>query len=152
MNLRNPSAPGIVLLLLCLMYFLTYIDGVNVRTAVSSIKKEFGLSNTQLGLVFSGFAYPYALFQVIGGWIGDRLGPRKTLLICGAIWAASTALTGLATGLISLMFFRVALGFGEAATFPTATRAIQSWTPPGNRAFAQRVPPSFARVPNPLSP
>jgi sugar phosphate permease len=49
------------------MYFLTYIDRVNVATAASSIKKDFGLSNTQLGLVFSGFAYPYALFQVIGG-------------------------------------------------------------------------------------
>ncbi len=83
MKIRRPTAPGIVLFLLCMMYFLTYIDRVNVGTAASSIQKEFGLSNTQLGLVFSGFAYPYALFQVIGGWIGDRLGPRKTLLICG---------------------------------------------------------------------
>src|SRR5260370_7671520 len=90
MKLRKPSAPGIVLILLCLMYFLTYIDRVNVGTAASSIKKEFGLSNTQLGLVFSGFAYPYALFQVIGGWIGDRLRPRKTLLICAALWPTPT--------------------------------------------------------------
>src|SRR5260370_12593949 len=152
MNLRNPSAPGIVLLLLCLMYFLTYIDGVNVRTAVSSIKKEFGLSNRQLGLVFCGFAYPYALFQVIGGWIGDRLGPRKTLLICGAIWAIATAVPGLATALISLMFFRVAPGFGEGATFPTATRAMQSWTPAGKRGFAQGVTHSFARFGNAVTP
>src|SRR5260370_14640131 len=111
MNLRKPSAPGIVLLLLCLMYFLTYIDRVNVATAAGSIKKEFGLSNTQLGLVFSGFAYPYALFQVIGGWVGDRLGPRKTLLICRPIWAFATALTGLANGLVSLMVFPAALRF-----------------------------------------
>src|SRR5258708_10468589 len=152
MKLRKPSAPGIVLLLLCLMYFLTYVDRVNVGTAASSIKKEFGLSNTQLGLVFSGFAYPYALFQVIGGWIGDRLGPRKTLLICGAIWAASTALTRLATGLASLMFFRIALGFGEGATFPTATRAMQSWTPTGKRGFAQGITHSFARLGNAVTP
>jgi MFS family permease len=134
------------------MYFLTYIDRVNVGTAASSIQKEFGLSNTQLGLVFSGFAYPYALFQVIGGWIGDRLGPRKTLLICGGIWAVSTAMTGLATGLASLMFFRVALGFGEGATFPTATRAMQSWTPTGKRGFAQGVTHSFARLGNAVTP
>src|SRR5258707_14969895 len=152
MKLRKPSAPGIVLILLCLVHFLRSSDGGNVGTAASSIKKEFGLSNTQLGLVFSGFAYPYALFQVIGGWIGDRLGPRKTLLICGAIWAASTALTGLATGLISLMFFRVALGFGEGATFPTATRAMQSWTPAGRRGFAQGVTHSFARLGNAVTP
>jgi MFS family permease len=152
MKIRKPTAPGIVLFLLCLMYFLTYIDRVNVGTAASSIQKEFGLSNTQLGLVFSGFAYPYALFQVIGGWIGDRLGPRKTLLICGAIWAVSTALTGLATGLLSLMLFRVALGFGEGATFPTATRAMQSWTPTGKRGFAQGVTHSFARLGNAVTP
>src|SRR5258708_26740582 len=126
MKIRKPTAPGIVLFLLWLMYFLTYIDRVNVGTAASSIQKEFGLSNTQLGLVFSGFAYPYALFQVIGGWIGDRLGPRKTLLICGAIWAAATALTGLATGLISLMFFRLPLRFRHGPTFPTPTHAMQS--------------------------
>src|SRR5712671_1272304 len=152
MKIRKPTAPGIVLFLLCLMYFLTYVDRVNVGTAASSIKKEFGLSNTQLGLVFSGFAYPYALFQVIGGWVGDRLGPRKTLLICGAIWALATALTGLATGLVSLMFFRVALGFGEGATFPTATRAMQSWTPAGRRGFAQGVTHSFARLGNAVTP
>src|ERR1700682_1235696 len=152
MKIRKPTAPGIVLFLLCLMYFLTYIDRVNVATAAGSIKKEFGLSNTQLGLVFSGFAYPYALFQVIGVWVGDRLGPRKTLLICGAIWAVATALTGLATGLVSLMFFRVALGFGEGATFPTATRAMQSWTPTGKSGFAQGVTHSFARLGNAVTP
>jgi len=149
---RKLSAPNIVLFLLCLMYFLTYVDRVNVGTAASSIKKEFGLSNTQLGLVFSGFAYPYALFQVIAGWSGERLRARKTLLICGAIWAIATAMTGLATGLISLMFFRVALGFGEGATFPTATRAMQSWTPTGKRGFAQGITHSFARLGNAVTP
>lgn len=152
MKKRLLTAPGIVLFLLCLMYFLTYVDRVNIGTAGPIIKKEFGLSNTQLGLVFSGFAYPYALFQVMGGWIGDRLGPRRTLLICGAIWAAATALTGLATGLLSLMFFRIALGFGEGATFPTATRAMQSWTPSGKRGFAQGVTHSFARLGNAVTP
>jgi MFS family permease len=149
---KRLTAPGIVLLLLCLMYFLTYVDRVNVATAGPIIKKEFGFSNTQLGLIFSGFAYPYALFQVIGGWVGDKLGPRRTLLICGAIWALSTCLTGLATGLASLMFFRIALGFGEGATFPTATRAMQSWTPPAKRGFAQGVTHSFARFGNAVTP
>src|ERR1700738_4990496 len=107
MKLRRPTAPGIVLFLLCMMYFLTYIDRVNIGTAASSIKKAFGLSNTQLGLVFSGFAYPYALFQVICGLVGDPLRSPQTPPLCGSIWAVSTALTGLATGLISLMFFRV---------------------------------------------
>jgi MFS family permease len=150
--IKRLTAPGKVLFLLSLMYFLTYVDRVNIGTAGPIIKKEFGLTNTQLGLVFSGFAYPYALFQVAGGWVGDKLGPRRTLLICGAIWAFATMVTGLATGLVSLMFFRVALGFGEGATFPTATRAMQSWTPAGKRGFAQGITHSAARFGNAVTP
>ena len=68
----------LVLFLLCLMYFITYIDRVNVSTAAGAFRKELHLSNVQLGFVFSAFAYPYLLFQIIGGWMGDRFGTRKT--------------------------------------------------------------------------
>ncbi|PKU25726.1 MFS transporter [Telmatospirillum siberiense] len=149
---RKPTTPTIVLLLLCLMYFITYVDRVNVGTAANAIKTEFQLSNTELGLVLSGFAYPYALFQIFGGWIGDRFGPRRTLFVCGTIWAVSTMLTGLATGLLSLFIFRLALGFGEGATFPTATRAMQSWVADGRRSFAQGLTHSFARLGNAITP
>lgn len=149
---RMFKATHVVLGLLCVMYFITYVDRVNVGTAASAIQKELGLSNTQLGLVFSGFAYPYLIFQVIGGLVGDRFGPRKTLFACGLIWAAATALTGLAGGLVSLFLFRVLLGFGEGATFPTATRAMQYWTPSGKRGFAQGITHSFARLGNAITP
>jgi MFS family permease len=152
MKIRKPSAPSIVLFLLCLMYFITYVDRVIVSTAGTAMQADFGLSNTTLGAVFGWFGWTYAAFQVIGGRLGDRMGPRKTLLVCGAIWALSTAITGLATGLISLGVFRLALGFGEGATFPTATRAMQSWTPPGRRGFAQGVTHSFARLGNAVTP
>ena len=94
---------------------------VNVSTAAIR-DREFGLSNTQVGFVFSAFAYPYLLFQIIGGWVGGRFGPRRTLTICSFIWAGATVLTGLAGGLVSLVVPRVLLGLGEGATFPTATR------------------------------
>ena len=68
MTKRLFCVPNIVLGLLCLMYFITYVDRVNISTAASEIQAEFGFSNTQLGLIFSAFAYPYLLFQVIGGW------------------------------------------------------------------------------------
>lgn len=152
MRIRKPSAPGIVLFLLCVMYFLTYVDRVNISSAATDIQKEFGLSKTQYGFAFSAFGYPYLLFQVIGGRIGDRFGPRKTLFVCGAIWAVATAITGLATGLVSLFLFRIALGFGEGATFPTATRAMQNWTPSGLRGFAQGITHAFARLGNAVTP
>jgi MFS family permease len=141
-----------VLFLLCLMYFVTYLDRVNIATAGGEIMKDLGMSNTQFGLILSAFAYPYAIFQVIGGSVGDKFGARRTLLVCGLIWASATILTGLVGGLISLFLARVLLGFGEGATFPTATRAMQNWTAPGKRGFAQGITHAFARLGNAVAP
>jgi len=141
-----------VLALLCLMYFITYVDRVNVSTAAIQFGKEFSLSNTQVGFVFSAFAYPYLLFQIIGGWIGDRFGPRRTLTICSVVWAGATVLSGLAGGFVSLVIARVLLGLGEGATFPTATRAMSNWTEPGKRGFAQGITHAFARIGNAVTP
>src|SRR3981189_2121832 len=101
MKLFRPTS--IVLVMLCLMYLITYIDRVNVSTAAAGFGKDFHLSKTQIGLVFSAFAYPYLLFQIIGGGASDRFGPRRTLIACSLIWASATVLTGLAGGLISLL-------------------------------------------------
>jgi len=137
---------------LCLMYMITYVDRVNIATAGSDIKRELSLSNTELGWVFSAFGYPYLLFQVFGGWVGDRFGPRRTLFLCGLIWAAATILTGLAGGLTMLFLVRVMLGVGEGATFPVATRAMQNWTAKETRGFAQGITHAFARFGNALTP
>jgi sugar phosphate permease len=134
------------------MYLITYVDRVNIATAASDIRRELSLTNTQLGLVFSAFAYPYLLFQVFGGWVGDRFGPRLTLLVCGLIWAGATIFTGLATNLTTLFLIRVVLGVGEGATFPAATRAMQLWMPAGRRGFAQGITHAFARLGNAITP
>jgi len=146
------GAPTIVLGLLCLMYFITYVDRVNIATAATAIKNEFAISNTQLGFALGAFGYAYALFQIVGGWIGDRFGARRTLFVCGIVWAASTAATGLVGGLISLLAVRFILGLGEGATFPTATRAMTNWLSQEKRGFAQGITHSFARAGNAVTP
>jgi MFS family permease len=100
----------------------------------------------------SAFAYPYLLFQVFGGWVGDRWGPRRTLFTCGIIWASATILTGLVTSLSLLVLVRLMVGIGEGATFPVATRAMQNWTPAGRRGFAQGITHAFARLGNAITP
>jgi MFS family permease len=80
------------------------------------------------------------------------VGPRLTLFVCGVIWAAATILTGLAGSLLTLFLIRVLLGIGEGATFPVATRAMQTWTPPGRRGFAQGITHAFARFGNMITP
>src|ERR1051326_3787025 len=152
MRARKLTAPNIVLALLCLMYLILYVDRVNIATAAPLIQKELGLSNTQLGLAFSAFAYPYALFQLVGGWLGNRFGARRTLCVSILIVCAATALTGAVGGLLSLFAARIALGFGEGAALPTATHAMTSWTPVKNWGFAQGITHSFARLGNFVTP
>lgn len=146
------SATTFVLFLMCLMYGITYIDRVNVSTAASVFQKELHLTQTQVGLVFSAFAYPYLLFQVIGGWVSDKFGPRMTLTVSAVIWAGATLATGFAGTLATLLIARVMLGFGEGATFPTATRAMSDWAPASNRGYVQGVTHSAARLGNALTP
>jgi MFS family permease len=151
-GLRSFSASGVVLALLCVLYLILFVNRVSISTAAPLIKADLRLTNTQMGLVFSAFSIPYALFQLVGGWIGDRLGPRLTLTLCCAIVGATTMLTGAAGGFASLFALRLALGFGEGAAFPTATRAMSSWTPTARWGFAQGITHSFARIGNAVTP
>jgi MFS family permease len=141
-----------VLALLCLMYFITYLDRVNVSTAADGFGRDFHLTKTQIGLVFSAFAYPYLVFQIIGGWVSDRFGTRRTLIVCSLIWASATVLTGLAGGLFSLLAARLLLGLGEGATFPAATAAMSRWVAKGDRGFAQGITHAAARIGNAAAP
>ena len=143
---------GVVLVMLSLMYLITYIDRVNVSTAAAGFGEEFNLSKTEIGLVFSAFAYPYLIFQIIGGWVSDRFGTRRTLLVCSFIWASATVLIGFAGGLVSLIVARVLLGLGEGATFPAATAAMSRWVAAKDRGFAQGVTHAAARLGNALAP
>ncbi len=125
------------------MYLILFVNRVSLSTAAPLMKSDLGLTNAQLGFAFSAFAIPYALFQLIGGWIGDRLGARFTLAACGVIVTAATALTGAAAGFVSLFALRLALGFGEGAAFPTATRAMSRWTRWGAGASHKGSPTRF---------
>ena len=143
---------SVVLFLLCLMYGITYVDRVNVSTASAVFGRELHLSNAQAGFVFSAFGYPYLIFQIVGGWVGDRFGARIALTVAGVIWSVGTIMTGLAGSLTSMIAARLVLGFGEGATFPVATRAMSDWTTPERRGFAQGITHSAARLGNAITP
>ena len=149
---RAMKATNVVLILLCAMYFISYIVRQSIATQLLEIRPEFGLSGTAGGVLFSAFAYPYLFFQIIGGMTADKFGPRKTLFISGLVWAGATILTGLATGLVTLFLFRMLMGFGVGATLPTATRAMQYWVETRKRGFAQGITHAFSRLGNALTP
>jgi MFS family permease len=148
---KGVPATTVVLTLLCVMYALNYMVRVNVSTAAGAFKDELHLSNTDLGWIFSAFAYPYLACQIISGWISDRVGARVALTVFAVIWSAATVFMGLANGMAGLIFGRVMLGIGVSA-LPTATRAMSAWMSRGKRAFAQGITHSAARLGNALTP
>jgi len=137
---------GRVLVLLCVMYFIAYFDRTNISAAGPSIIKEFDLTKAEFGLAASVFAFFYATLQIFGGWIGEKIGPRRGLLILGLLWGLSTFFTGLAVGLVTLLIARAILGFSESATFPTATQAMSRWMPPDRNGFVQGIVHSASRL------
>src|SRR5205814_9003068 len=104
------SATTQVLSRLCAMYFISYSARQNVSTAIISIRPEFHLSNTQAGLIFSAFGYPYLLFQIFGGVTADRFGPRLSLFVSCLVWAGAPVLTSLAWDFFLPFLARLLLG------------------------------------------
>ncbi|HUC50230.1 MAG TPA: MFS transporter [Xanthobacteraceae bacterium] len=141
-----------ILLLISLMYLITYLDRVNISTAAPEITKEFGFDKVTMGLIFSAFLWSYALFQVPGGWLSDRFGPRAVLSGVVAFWSVMTAATGLATSATAFKAVRFLFGVGEAGAFPGATRAMQLWYPRSERGFVQGITHSASRAGAALAP
>ncbi len=149
---RRVKTHHLILMVMCLLYFIAYIDRVNISIAAPLIRDEMGLSNLELGLVFSAFAYPYAAMQIFGGWLADRFGPRKVLITLSLIWGLATLFTGFVGSVAALIVMRFALGLGEGGAFPTATRAFTSWMPITQRGFAQGITHSFSRLGGAITP
>src|SRR3974390_2110038 len=141
-----------ILVLISLMYLITYLDRVNISTAAPLISKEFGFDKITMGAIFSAFVWAYAMFQVPGGWMGDRFGPRKVLTVIVGYWSVMTALTAHAGSAISFIVIRFLFGIGEAGAFPVATRAMQLWYPAKERGFCQGVSHSASRLGAPIAP
>jgi sugar phosphate permease len=141
-----------VLLLISLMYMITYMDRSNISIAAPAIATEFGFNKTEIALVFSAFAWAYAAGQVPGGWLADFFGPKRVLLVIVPFWSLMTAATAWASGATSLFVVRFAFGLGEAGAFPTASRAMQLWFPKSERGFVQGMTHCFSRLAIAITP
>ena len=118
---------------------IQYIDRVCISQAAPSISKDLGLLEGQMGLVFAAFTLAYALFEIPGGYLGDRIGPRKVLLRIVLWWSFFTAATGWVRSLPALLVTRFLFGAGEAGCFPNLTKAFNRWLPSHERSRAQGI-------------
>jgi MFS family permease len=126
----------IVMVFLCTLSFLTYYDRQCIVRAQEEIQRTLAISDEQMGLVFGAFWLAYALFEIPGGWMGDRFGARFTITRIVIAWSLFTALTGAATGFYSLFVYRFLFGAGEAGAYPNMARIQSRWLPIAERATA----------------
>jgi MFS transporter, ACS family, glucarate transporter len=120
---------------------VSYLDRNNISIAASSLQREFGLTNIQLGMVFSAFIMGYAFAQPVAGRIADRFGAARVIGIAILWWSVFTALLpvvpiGLPFSLAILLAVRLLLGIGEAVIFPASNRLVANWIPSRERGVA----------------
>lgn len=135
----NEPLPGhrSTLTFLVLAYTLSMCDRVILSILFPEIKAEFGLSDTQLGLLGGvSFALFYATLGLPIARLADQHS-RKWIIICSLIiFSLMTAFSGLATGFVSLLIFRIGVGIGEAGVNPASHSIIADYFPPQQRGFA----------------
>ncbi len=141
-----------VLLLAFLAAGITYLDRVCISAAAPAISADLGLSDLQMGYVFSVFALAYGICEIPMGWLGDRYGQRTLLLRIVAGWSLFTVLTGMVRSFGSLIATRFVFGAAEAGFFPTMSRGLTRWFPQAERGRASGVLWMGARMGGALAP
>jgi len=128
-----------VLLFAATLAIITYVDRVCISQAAPDIQRDLGLEKRHLGLAFGAFGWAYALFEIPGGWLGDRIGPRRVLMRVVIMWSFFTAATGWVWNLGSLLVTRFLFGAGEAGCFPNLAKVFSIWMPANERSRALGV-------------
>ncbi len=116
----------------------SYLVRVNITVAGEPIMREYGISQVEMGRVFSAFVAGYALCMIPAGALADRWGTRRVLLVASLGWVMTTALmSGVGLGVLavlgvlpSLIALRVLLGVFEAPTFTAAALGVSRWVGP----------------------
>lgn len=125
-----------VVALIALSVLLNYVDRGAIGVAAPLMKEELGLSTTGFGLAVSAFFWVYAPACLFVGWLCDRFCVYRVFALGVAVWAISTALTGFAGGLISLIVLRLFLGLGESIAFPGSSKIFAAEVPVERRGIA----------------
>lgn len=129
----------LILGLLCVTWIVNYFDKIAINVAAIPISKQFGLNESQVGLILSSFFLSYALMQPVGGWLSDKFGSRKVILASALMWSLFTIVTGWAWSFASLLVIRFLFGLGEGSYPSASTVAVAESFPHKQRARAKSV-------------
>ncbi|MBD0979773.1 MFS transporter [Klebsiella michiganensis] len=128
-----------ILALLAVGTMINYLDRTVLGIAAPQLTAELGIDAAMMGIVFSAFAWTYALAQIPGGIFLDCFGNKVTYFLALTLWSLFTLFHGLAVGLKTLLLCRFGLGVSEAPCFPVNSRVVSAWFPQQERAKATAI-------------
>jgi MFS family permease len=127
-----------VLAMLCACAAIAYIQRSAISVPAAEIAAKLQLTDLarQMGWLQSTWYFCYGLMQLPSGWLADRFGSRRVLMVLMLVWSLATLLSGLATGFVSLLILWGGMGAAQAGAFPCAAKAIGQIFPEATRARA----------------
>ena len=135
-----------VVLVTTLMSFVLYLHRYFLSFIERFIKQDFGLSDTEIGLLLSVFFWAYGLGQVPGGWLSDRFGARRMLTAYIVLWSVLTGLVGVGTSFVMILLLRFGCGLAQAGAYPTSAGILSKWSPFPVRGIASSVVATGGRI------
>jgi MFS family permease len=136
---RLPSRRWRIAWLLGLGVLVNYFDRVNLSVSHASLYAAFGISNIAFGYLSGAYNWTYALCQLPIGVLLDKLGVRRIGRFSTFLWSIASFGAAVTPNLGGLFAARLALGVGEAPTFPANAKAIGYWFPARERSFATSI-------------
>jgi ACS family D-galactonate transporter-like MFS transporter len=139
-------APALILICICVL--INYVDRGNISVAGPTLKTEFHLNSSQLGILFAAFFITYTLTQFIVGWLVDQFDPARILAAGFLVWSLATAATGIAPAFSILFLMRLILGIGEGVALPCGSKLLALNLVERHRGFAAGAFMASLRVGN----
>lgn len=152
MTVMTKNRSALIMSVLYFGWIVSYVDRTAITLALTSIGNDLSLNATELGFILSAFFMGYALMQIPGGWLADRFGTVKVLIIAVIFWSIFTALSGLAWSLTSLILIRFLFGIGEGGYPAASTKAIATYYEKSQRTKAQATMMSSNMLGGALAP
>lgn len=119
----------ILVTVLCGLGYMMYsVDRMVMSSSVGLIAHEFGLGSGMIGLLLSAFFYGFIAFLFVGGILSDRLSSKLVLIFGLALFSVFTGLTGAATGIATMLMYRIMTGIGEGVFWPAASLEVAKVT------------------------
>jgi sugar phosphate permease len=110
-----------------IVYTISYLDRVNVGTALPFISQDLHLSPTEAGFIGGVFFWGYLVSFLAGGWLANRFGPKRVTLFCLVAWGFFAIAGGFTTNFYQLVATRVLLGLSEGPIWSSVSALLSQW-------------------------